>query len=116
MKVYRISEKGQVTIPTEVRERLGIDSDSLLEVWSEGNQVRMRKVGVAEPLSPGDPIWELVGSASSGVNDVSARHDLYIAKGESSRWQGSSPIRVRSTRSSTKGTRTTRKRSRSSAG
>jgi len=94
--VYRITEKGQVTVPVEVRRRLGIDVDSLLEIRAEGDEVRIRKVGSARPLASEDPIWDLVGTAASGLRDVSER-----------------TARARPTRSSTVGTGTTRGRSRS---
>ena len=81
MKVYRLTEKGQVTVPVEVRRRLGIDPDSLLEIRAEGDEVRIRKVGSARPLASDDPIWDLIGRAASGLRDVSERHDHYLAAG-----------------------------------
>src|SRR5438128_4923666 len=87
MKLFRMTEKGQVTVPVEVRRRLGIDPESLLEIRAEGDEVRIRKVGSARPLAPEDPIWDLVGSAASGLRDVSERHDQYLAAGEVEGWQ-----------------------------
>jgi AbrB family looped-hinge helix DNA binding protein len=40
----RVTSKGQVTIPIEIRQQLGIDSDTEVEFWIEGNVVRLRKV------------------------------------------------------------------------
>src|SRR2546430_1890004 len=113
MKVYRMTEKGQVTVPVDVRRRLGIDPDSLLEIRAEGDEVRIRKVGSARPLAPEDPIWSIIGAAESGLRDVSERHDDYLAAGEVEGWHASSRTRARPTRSSTVATGTTRGRSRS---
>jgi AbrB family looped-hinge helix DNA binding protein len=111
MKVYKVTEKGQVTLPAEVRETLGIDHESYVRIWTQDEEIRMRKVDEVEPLGPEDPIWELVGSAASGRDDVSERHDEILAEGEVERWRESSRTRARSTRSSTAATGTTRKRS-----
>jgi len=74
-----VTEKGQVTLPVQIRESLGIDSQSLLEVWAEGDEVRMRKVDPRDALGPTDPIWDLLGIAESGTRDVSTNHDRYLA-------------------------------------
>jgi AbrB family looped-hinge helix DNA binding protein len=39
----RITSKGQVTIPQEIRERLGLLPDTEVEFEVEGNAVRIRK-------------------------------------------------------------------------
>ena len=39
----RITSKGQVTIPVEIRERLGLLPDSEVEFEVVGNTVRLRK-------------------------------------------------------------------------
>jgi AbrB family looped-hinge helix DNA binding protein len=39
----RITSKGQVTIPVEIRERLGLLPNSEVEFALEGNAVRIRK-------------------------------------------------------------------------
>jgi AbrB family looped-hinge helix DNA binding protein len=114
MKVYKVTEKGQVTIPLEVSETLGMDQDSLLEVWTKDGEVRMRKVEVGQVVGPRDPIRELIGIGDSGRHDVSDRHDDYIAEGEIRRWRASSSTRARSTRFSTGATGTTGRRPRSS--
>ncbi len=113
MKVYKVTEKGQVTIPFLVREALGLDGKSVVEIWSEGDEVRMRKVSAGEILGPNDPIWRFVGVASSDRRDVSESHDRYLAEGERIGWRESSRTRARSTRSSTGKTGTTARRSRS---
>ncbi len=54
MKVVKVTSKGQVTIPSEVRTSLGIDEGSYLEVTEEGEEIRLRKVVPARPLSGDD--------------------------------------------------------------
>jgi transcriptional pleiotropic regulator of transition state genes len=90
MRVVRVTSKGQVTIPSEVRSALGIDEGSYLEVTEEGEEIRLRKVMPVRPLSGDDPIWSLVGAGESGTSDVAFDHDRYLAEGEIERWRESS--------------------------
>lgn len=90
MKVVKVTSKGQVTIPVEAREKLGISEDTYLEVVVEGSSVRLRKRPEARPLGDDDPIWGLVGTGRGGVSDVSHDHDRYLAEGERKRWRESS--------------------------
>ncbi len=43
----RITTKGQVTIPIEIRERLGLHPETEVEFEVTGNSVRIRKARVA---------------------------------------------------------------------
>lgn len=90
MNVVKVTAKGQITIPIEIRTALGITEDSYLEVSLEGQEVRLQKVVPARPLSGDDPIWKLLGTGASGRHDVSEAHDRYLAEGERARWRGSS--------------------------
>ncbi len=90
MKVVKVTAKGQVTIPVEVRRALGIDEDTYLEVSKDGNVIQLRKIVPARPLSGDDPIWNLIGAGESGHTDVAAEHDRYLAEGEIKRWRESS--------------------------
>jgi AbrB family looped-hinge helix DNA binding protein len=47
----RITSKGQVTIPVEIRERLGLLPESEVEFELVGNAVRLRKA--RRPRKPG---------------------------------------------------------------
>ncbi len=40
----RITSKGQVTIPADIRERLGLHSGSIVQMEIDGEDVRIRKV------------------------------------------------------------------------
>lgn len=89
MKVAKVTSKGQITIPQEAREALGIDEDSYLEVHTSGDEIRLRKVVSVRPLSSSDPIWQLVGAAAGCATDASENHDQYLADAEISGWRES---------------------------
>ena len=90
MKVVKVTAKGQVTIPVDVRTALGIDEDTYLEVSADGNEIRLRKIVPVRPLSDDDPVWNLVGAGESGQTSVAEEHDRHLAGGEIGRWRESS--------------------------
>jgi AbrB family looped-hinge helix DNA binding protein len=62
----RVTSKGQVTIPVEIRERLGLLPDSEVEFVVEGNAVRIRKAARGRKRGRGRSIVErLRGKATS---------------------------------------------------
>ncbi len=85
-----MSSKGQITIPQEAREALGIQEGSVLEVHVSGDELRLRKIVSVRPLGERDPIWSLIGGARSGLKDVAKEHDRYLADAELKRWRESS--------------------------
>ena len=65
----RITSKGQVTIPVEIRERLGLLPNSEVEFEIEGNAVRIRKARGRRTGARGRSIVEhLRGKATSGMS------------------------------------------------
>ena len=90
MKAVKVTSKGQVTIPVEIRLSLGIDDQCYLAVSEDGGEIRLRKIVPTRPLGTEDPIWDLIGRGDSGFQDVSANHDRHLANGEIDRWRGSS--------------------------
>jgi AbrB family looped-hinge helix DNA binding protein len=90
MKVVKVTSKGQVTIPVELRAAMGIDEDTYLEVSEVDNEIRLKKVIPTAPLNNDDPIWELIGAGESQLADVAESHDRYISEGELERWRESS--------------------------
>ena len=90
MKAIKVTSKGQITIPIEIRTALGIDDDTYLEVVEHDQEIRLRKLVRARPLSDEDPIWGLLGVGDSGLGDVAANHDRYLAEAEIRRWRESS--------------------------
>ncbi len=89
MAIIKVTEKGQVTLPIELRRKLGITKDDYLVVESEGEYLTLHKVSQAKALSAEDPIWDMIGQGASGKSDVAARHDHYLAEGERKRWRKS---------------------------
>lgn len=64
----RITSKGQVTIPVEIRERLGLLPNSEVEFSVEGNAVRIRKARGRPTGGRGRSIVEhMRGRATSGM-------------------------------------------------
>ena len=90
MKVVKVTSKGQITIPIEIRESLRIDEGACLEVLEADREIRLRKIVPTRPLGPDDPIWTLVAAGDSGRGDISAEHDRHLAAAEIERWQKSS--------------------------
>ncbi len=65
----RITSKGQVTIPVEIRERLGLLPNSEVEFEMEGNAVRIRKARNRRTRGRGRSIVEhLRGKATSRMS------------------------------------------------
>jgi transcriptional pleiotropic regulator of transition state genes len=90
MKAVKVTSKGQITIPIEIRESLGLDEGAYLEVSETDQEIRLRKIVPARPLGADDPIWTLIGAGESGRGDVSAEHDRHLADAEVERWRESS--------------------------
>ena len=59
IKKVRVWEKGQFTIPAEIRERLGIGEDTFLEVFQVGKAI----IATPEKLS----VKELAGSIQKEI-------------------------------------------------
>ncbi|MBI4520933.1 MAG: AbrB/MazE/SpoVT family DNA-binding domain-containing protein [Gemmatimonadetes bacterium] len=90
MKAVKVTSKGQITIPVEIRVARGIDERSYLEVTEDGDEIRLRKIVPARPLGEDDPLWGLVGVGDSGLSNVAVEHDRHLAAGEIERWRESS--------------------------
>ncbi len=45
----RVTSKGQVTIPIEIRQRLGIDQETEVEFEVVGNVVHLKKISTGRP-------------------------------------------------------------------
>lgn len=87
--VVKLTSKGQMTVPKEIRRRLDLKEGDYLTVYVEEDELRLRKLQARRPLSPEDPIWTLIGAGDSGQADVSSDHDRYLAEAERARWDES---------------------------
>lgn len=86
MTIVKVTEKGQLTLPIDLRRKLRIGKDDYLSVEAEGEVLKLRKVRERRLLGSNDPIWDFVGKGSSGTKDGSTDHHRYIAEGERRRW------------------------------
>ena len=64
-----VSEKGQVTIPKKLRDRLGIRPGQLLEFDEEGGNLVARKATLQDPV---DAVY--------GIIDLSSSTDAFVAE------------------------------------
>jgi AbrB family looped-hinge helix DNA binding protein len=51
----RVKHKGQVTIPKELRSKLGIEEGAILEITSEDDKIVLK---LTPRLEPGEPVGE----------------------------------------------------------
>jgi len=51
----RVKHKGQVTIPFELRSKLGIEEGAILEISTEDDKIILKPL---PPLEPGKPVGE----------------------------------------------------------
>lgn len=55
MSRVRVKRKGQVTIPQQLRNQLGIEEGAILEITKENNKLILQPL---PPLEPGEPVGE----------------------------------------------------------
>jgi AbrB family looped-hinge helix DNA binding protein len=86
-EIMRVSAKGQLTIPVDIRNKLNIREGDYVQISIENDEARIKKINIVAPLSKEDPMWEMVGAGNSGYKDVSVNHDQYLAEDEAKRWK-----------------------------
>jgi len=60
---HKVGPKGQVVIPKEIRDQLGIEPGDEVSFWREDDHVAVRPVGAARPLKgryPGASLTDLL--------------------------------------------------------
>jgi AbrB family looped-hinge helix DNA binding protein len=79
--VVRLSSKGQLTLPAEIRRKLGLERGAKLLVLLERNEIRIRKLTEDRlpAFTPDSPFFSLIGSFS-GPEDLAENHDRYLAE------------------------------------
>lgn len=65
-----VSEKGQITIPKQVRDRLGIEPGQELEFSDEDGRLVARKVSARNPVDAVYGIIDLPGGTDQLVDDL----------------------------------------------
>lgn len=56
MQIVKVTGKGQLTLPIELRRKLRINKDDYLSVEAEGEVLTLRKVPERKVLGSNDPI------------------------------------------------------------
>ncbi|WP_061215167.1 AbrB/MazE/SpoVT family DNA-binding domain-containing protein [Syntrophomonas wolfei] len=74
-----LSSKGQLTIPLEIRKKLGLRQGDQIEISVIDDSIRLRKTNEFNipPLAEDDPIFTFIGMGE-GPEDLSEMHDKYI--------------------------------------
>lgn len=76
----KVTSKGQVTIPKEIRERLGLLPGTEVEFIEEGGEVRVRKLPGGR--TRGDEIVDRLLKASGGDISLSTDEIMRMTRGE----------------------------------
>lgn len=84
MTSSKVGPKGQVVIPKEIRDALGIEPGGRVEIERAGEEVRVRKhasIGGLRGLLPCSP---------DGLSDLEAEHrrELAAEEGRDGEWRG----------------------------
>ncbi|MEW6572196.1 MAG: AbrB/MazE/SpoVT family DNA-binding domain-containing protein [Bacillota bacterium] len=79
--IVRLSSKGQLTLPAEIRRKLGLKQGTKLLVTLERNEIRIREAREDRlpVFTPESGFFNLV-SSFSGPEDLAENHDRYIAE------------------------------------
>ena len=78
--IVKISSKGQLTLPAEVRKKMGLLKGSKLYLVLDDDEIRIKAFkGELPVLNEKSSIHKLIGSFS-GPKDLSERHDQYVAE------------------------------------
>lgn len=76
----KITSKGQVTIPKEIRESLGMLPGTEVEFVEDGTEIRIRKA--RDGRTRGDEIVERLRNASGGDIPLSTDEIMRLTRGE----------------------------------
>jgi len=78
----RMTVKGQVTIPIEMREKLGLHPNSEVEFELVGNSVRIRKARGKGQKSRGERLLELMRQAPKPMPGMTTDQLMAMTRGE----------------------------------
>lgn len=70
-----VGERGQVTIPKPLRERLGIDAGTVLEFADDGGRLIAVKASVDDPVDSAYGVLDLGMSTDEFVAEIRGRPD-----------------------------------------
>lgn len=80
--IVRLSSKGQLTLPAEVRRKLGLKKGTKLLIFLERDEIRIKKLADNRlpAFTPESKFFSLIGSFS-GPEDLAENHDRYLVEG-----------------------------------
>lgn len=81
-RLTRLTEKGQLTIPMEIRKNLNLKPGDYFAVSTNEGDIIIKRAAIIEPLTDNDPIWKMIGVGKSNYSDISEKHDSFLAEGE----------------------------------
>ena len=70
-----VGERGQVTIPKQVRERLGIEAGTVLEFEAQGGRLIAVKAATDDPVDAAYGVLDLGQTTDEFVADIRGRSD-----------------------------------------
>lgn len=85
-RLTRLTAKGQLTIPVEIRKNFNLKPGDYLAVSTADGNIIVKKATTITPLTDNDPIWKMIGIGKSSYTDASEKHDSYLAEGEIESW------------------------------
>jgi antitoxin PrlF len=75
MNRTRVTERGQVTIPKGLRDRLGIEPGTVLEFDAEGGRLVARKAGGRDPVDSVYGVIDLPRGTDDALRRLRGRAD-----------------------------------------
>ena len=86
MEVTTVRQRGRLTLPVKIREKLGLREGDQLAIESGDRYIVLRPLEVPERrhedglLSEDHPFWKLVGIGRSGHRDVSSNKYKHLSE------------------------------------
>lgn len=79
--IVRVTSKGQLTLPSSIRRKLGIGKGSRLFVVLDEDEIRLKKIqgGNIPVFTERSSFFNLIGSFE-GPRDLAKSHDRYLAE------------------------------------
>lgn len=80
--LVRLSSKGQITLPLEIRKKLALDKGAKLFVIIDNDEIRMKAIkdkGEIPVFSKDSTFFNLIGSFK-GAEKLAEDHDVYLAE------------------------------------
>lgn len=79
--IVRLTSKGQLTLPSSIRRKLGIGKGSRLFVVLDKDELRLKKIegGNIPVFTEKSSFFDLIGSFE-GPRDLARNHDSYLSE------------------------------------